>query len=532
MLSAPVRQLRGRVELYSGSTLELICGCHDRLQSFTVERVGDNNKFFGYGICQRLNVHLLDTKRELNITTDNTLEVEYGVGSSYLYPYPNFYVTEVNRDENTNALSITAYDALYKAAEHKVSELDIKQPYTLRQFAEACATILKLPLNEASTAAAAFDTVYTTGANFEGTESIRLALDAIAEATQSIYFVNHNWQLTFVRLDVDGAPVATIDRSKYIELDSKTNRRLAALVHSTELGDNVGATTAATGSTQYIRDNPFWELRDDIGALVDNALEVVGGLTINQFEMSWRGNYLLEIGDKIELVTKDGNTVTSYILDDVIEFDGSLAGKTRWSYTDNDNETASNPSNLGEALKQTYARVDKANKQIEMVASEADANGAAISALQINTEGINATVSALEKKTDSEITNLNGNIETINKRLEVSLTAEDMTIAIKTELDNGVAKVATEKGFIFDNEGMTIEERDAEGNRISETSTQITENGMQVFNSNDDAVLTANNIGVDAVNLHATTYLIIGNNSRFEDYGTNRTGCFWIGGNG
>ena len=52
---------------------------------------------------------------------------------------------------------------------------------------------------------------------------------------------------------------------------------------------------------------------------------------------------------------------------------------------------------------------------------------------------------------------------------------------------------------------------------------------MQVF-KNDEAVLTANNIGVDAVNLHATTYLIIGNNSRLEDFGDNRTGCFWIGG--
>lgn len=48
---------------------------------------------------------------------------------------------------------------------------------------------------------------------------------------------------------------------------------------------------------------------------------------------------------------------------------------------------------------------------------------------------------------------------------------------------------------------------------------------------NEEEVLKANNNGVDAVNLHATTYLIIGNNSRFEDYDNgSRTGCFWIGG--
>ena len=39
----------------------------------------------------------------------------------------------------------------------------------------------------------------------------------------------------------------------------------------------------------------------------------------------------------------------------------------------------------------------------------------------------------------------------------------------------------------------------------------------------------ADNLGVKAEDLHATTYLIIGNNSRLEDYNTNRTGCFWIG---
>ena len=44
-------------------------------------------------------------------------------------------------------------------------------------------------------------------------------------------------------------------------------------------------------------------------------------------------------------------------------------------------------------------------------------------------------------------------------------------------------------------------------------------------------VLTGDNNGVEALNLHATTYLIIGNNSRFEDYDNgSRTGCFWIGG--
>jgi hypothetical protein len=58
--------------------------------------------------------------------------------------------------------------------------------------------------------------------------------------------------------------------------------------------------------------------------------------------------------------------------------------------------------------------------------------------------------------------------------------------------------------------------------------TTITEDGMTVYRDSE-AVLIADHEGVKAEDLHATTYLIIGNNSRFEDLG-DRTACFWIGG--
>ena len=62
-------------------------------------------------------------------------------------------------------------------------------------------------------------------------------------------------------------------------------------------------------------------------------------------------------------------------------------------------------------------------------------------------------------------------------------------------------------------------------NKLDHTGMYVKRNGQEI--------LTANNEGVDATNLHAKTYLIIGKGdgrSRFEDYLVNRTGCFWIGG--
>ena len=109
LLNSPVRHIVARVELYNNSTLANTFRHNDKLISATIERIGDESKFFGYGICQKLNVKLLDADRELDINTSNTLKVYFDDTDTH----PAFKVSEVHRDENTNALSITAYDYLY-----------------------------------------------------------------------------------------------------------------------------------------------------------------------------------------------------------------------------------------------------------------------------------------------------------------------------------------------------------------------------------------------------------------------------------
>ena len=119
--------------------------------------------------------------------------------------------------------------------------------------------------------------------------------------------MNENNKLVFKRLDKDGQAVLLIDKSQYFTLKNKNNRRLVALASATELGENYGTVPTISGTTQYIRNNPFWELRTDIGELVDKAFETMGGLAIGQFNCNWRGNPALEIGDKLKFTTKKGS---------------------------------------------------------------------------------------------------------------------------------------------------------------------------------------------------------------------------------
>ena len=531
-LNSDVRHITARAYVYEGTSSKYTFKATDNLQSFTVERVGQG-KFFGYGICQKMNMKVRDVSRQFSVTTANQINLIWDVlvdgKNTSLFAYPRFKVSEVHRDENTNALSITAYDALYDATKHNVSELTLADSYTIKEFITSCVALLGLKgysIRGVGENETCFDTSYAAGANFEGTETIRDALDAVAEVTQTIYFITSENKICFRRLSLAGDASFTIDKEKYFTLSSKTNKRLGTIVSATELGDNLSVSTTESGSTQFIRDNPFWDNREDRATLLDNALAAVGGFTLNQFECNWHGNYLLEIGDKIALITKDGSQAISYVLDDTIEYNGGISEKTKWSYEDNENENDINsaPSNLGDSIKQTYAKVDKVNKEIEIVASQADENTDAIAALRINVNSINATVQNQQQQINESVDSLNSDIDSLTTEIaSARLESQQAVLEFKQEIEqDGVDKVTTSTGFTFNEEGMTVEKSGRE------MKTTITEDGMTVYRSGE-SVLQANNEGVKAKNLHANTYLIIGNNSRFEDYKYDRTGCFWIG---
>ena len=596
--SSAVNRVNAKVELYNGSTLVTTYTCNDRLQDFTVERVGQNNKFFGFGIIHKLTVNLIDLDRSLTITKNNSFKVYLGYGDQFENPYPTFYADSISRDENTNTITVVAYDILAAANTHTVAEIQV--PYTIRQFAAAATTLLGVAaVNFIGVAdEACLNTYYETGANFEGTESYKAALDSIAEVTQTIYYLDNQNRLIFKRLDKDGAAVFTIGKDIYYDLESGEKRILNTIVSATELGDNISSSAGSDGVTQYIRNNPFWDLREDRATLIDNAIAAIGGISADQFYCDWDGNFLLEMGDKINIIAEDDSNLVSYLLNDSIHYDSTLSELSQWIHTDKD-ETASNPSSLGEVLKQTYAKVDKQNKTIELVAGETKDNTTNIAALQLTVNGISASVKSLDETTktltndlgevsgtvnthteniaalvakDNEITasvssletktneldaslnttnesvsklqitaedistsvssletniteRLNGidtNYDALAKEVNTKVTASDITVAIEEERRKGAEKVTTSTGFTFDSNGLTITKSD------SEISTNIDEDGLSVYRYNEE-VLTADNSGVLAKNLHATTYLIVGKNTYFADYGSNRAGCFWTG---
>ena len=116
--------------------------------------------------------------------------------------------------------------------------------------------------------------------------------------------------------------------------------------------------------------------------------------------------------------------------------------------------------------------------------------------------------------------------EIVSTSTSLRRDTEKIEMEVTRLVENGIDRVETTTGYRFDHKGLSISKSG------EEMSNLLDNTGMYVKRGGDE-ILVANNKGVNATNLHAKTYLIIGSGegrSRFEDYGTNRTGCYWIGG--
>lgn len=142
-----------------------------------------------------------------------------------------------------------------------------------------------------------------------------------------------------------------------------------------------------------------------------------------------------------------------------------------------------------------------------------------VSALQMDVEGIQTTVTAGAQRTDKTLEQLQQN------QTQLQQDAEKLSLQVQTIRQDGVQKVITETGYQFDSDGLRISKSGQEiANRMDNTGMYVERSGAPV--------LTANAAGVQATDLQARNYLIIGDNARFEDYSDGndlrRTACFHI----
>ena len=231
---------------------------------------------------------------------------------------------------------------------------------------------------------------------------------------------------------------------------------------------------------------------------IDDLFNRLKGLTFYTYELESFGIGYLELYDLFTLKTHDEEEYSCLFLYDNLEITQGLSENSKAELPEETETNYKVASETDRVINKTILQVDKQDQEIR--------------ALITSTQNMSG-----------EMDGVIDGYKSLTQQLEQTMTATQVQTLISETISNGVDSVTTSTGYTLDKDGLHIAKTGEEmENTIDNTGVYV--------NRDDTNVLTANNEGVNAINLTARQYLTIGENSRFEDYKTNRTACFYVGG--
>lgn len=315
-------------------------------------------------------------------------------------------------------------------------------------------------------------------------------------------------ELNRLRIGAYNTTSILFDNSQYAKLESADYEcDVIDKVQVQVEDDDIGVIVGEGENVYIIKNNPLFyaETDGEIRQYVQAIYDKVSTITYTPMKLTLLEDLGVNVGDIIKV-----NGKSTYIMSKEMTPSGvtlqSIGLKRREVQQDA----------LNEMINGLRGKYNKLKRELDETVSE-------IGDMNENMSNITQGISNIELSIQQVEGNLSDEIEEIRSKSEIAMTPDEVTILVREELiQTGVDHVVTENGFAFNNQGLTITKTG------SALQTNVNENGMRVTLSGSE-VLSADQTGVIAKNLKATTYLIIGKNSRFEDYQDNRTGCFWIG---
>ena len=417
--------------------------------------------------------------------------IRQGGDSEYEYvDFGSFIVKASVYNADTNSVSLECYDNLLLSMVPYTPVVNFSDDseITVREYLSALAARLELHLGTENFTNA---DVLIDDEKYDSTYTIRDVLDEIAQVAAGIIAV----------IDGDLCVVYPAETGEIVDpsnLSTLTVGKQYGPVNSVVLGrtpqeDNIyRRDEAATEWIEYRIDNNqiMDSHREDF---IDGIYDRLSGLSFYMFSATSYGDFRFTLCDRFTLQDLDGSEYSTILLSSDLQIDQGIS-ETLVAEAPAGSETEYKAASKSDrVMNQTILRVDKQEQQIQALVTTT-------------------------KQTEDRLT---GEVESIRKSVEATMTSEQVSILIKQEIGD-INSVTTATGYTFDEEGLEISE---EGKEIR---TKVTPSGFYV-QKNDDPLLTADSEGVNAANVNVRQYLVVGKNSRFEDYAGNRTACFYIG---
>ena len=513
---------------YSGGT---ITNSDLHAESFSLEESLCSEQILRFGSCETAKLQFrvrnpFDSLKGENITVKNILNGN----TSSPFQIGKYKVFSDVPSADRSYRDITAYDAMYDILNTDVTEWyeglfpTEEATVTLKNLRSAFAS--HFGLSEVSTSLVNDSMIVEktiSGENITG----KMVLSAICEINGCFGNISRDGKLRYVSLVNPTSAPYVISTGMYRGSPSYEDysvKPISKLQLRQEEGD-VGVIVGSGENTYVVEGNflVYGKEESDLTTIANNLFNAIKNVSYTPFSVTAIGNPCLEVGDLVRVNAKTA-TINSYVLRRTLKGIQSLSdlyeSKGTELYEKNNNNI--------------YSDVQQLKGKSNILKRDLESTKSTITDLEENTStkfeqtssSFNASIQSLETSMKASDETTAQEFENIKKQLDVTATSEQIKIEIQKSKESGADKLVTSTGYTLDENGLHIEKSG------SEMATSITEDGMTVSRSGEE-VLKANSEGVDAINLHAKTYLIIGGTSRFEDYydesGRFRTGCFWIG---
>ena len=429
--------------------------------------------------------------------TNTITSVKFGVkgmdDTEYSYKtYGTYIIKSLEYDDEASTLNLECYDLMIQSMVAYDLSLDYSAGVTVKGLLDAiCARLgWRIGYTTFTNCDVAID-----GEKFDNSNTFRDVLDQIAQVAAGVIAFKDD--ALCVLYPTDTGEIIDATNLKSLTIGEKYGPVNSVVLARTPQEDNIYArdddSIAEDGLTEVkIENNQIMDShRDDfIGAI----LERLNGLYFWLYELESYGIGYLDLCDMFMLETLDGTQHKTIMLSSEMAITQGLTEKCSLEapeVTETDYTAASTTDKL---LNKTVLKVDKQAQEITALVSK--------------TENMSGTVDGLATK--------------VTTMASIVMDSEKVDIAI-TKAIEGIDSVTTSTGYTFDQDGLHI-------HKSGEEIENLIDNTGMYVNRGGDNILTANDKGVDAINLRSRQYLIIGDNSRLENYETNRTACFYIGG--
>ena len=413
-------------------------------------------------------------------------------------------------------MSLTAYDGinlLDKDLTRWLIELD-QWPYSVQEFAGMVCEQCGLSLAEATLPNADFYIQpflgeHVTGRHLMGWLGQITGRFCRAKADGTLEFAWYipNDALTITPEEGDGRVFYYEGELEYADYRVTAIEKVQLRQASQDVG-TVWPDEAGEKNTYIIENNPMLAAQDSetLLSVAQTLYDQLQNVTYTPCRVIIPATPEICAGDMITVTDAKGVTFTAWVMKktsdgqrDTLEATGSHR---------RDSTTAVNNS----GFKALSGKVLNLRTDVDGIKAENKDTQGRLASIELDLEGIRSRVQSQETAAEGITSTLS----------TVTQTAQGLTLELTTIRENGTGKVKTGTGYTFDDKGLQISRSD------SDMENLLDHTGMYVRRSGE-VVLQANNQGVQARDVTVGNFLIVGENARFEDYGGNRTACFYVG---